>query len=43
MGRGRNGDPIAIALDKEIPPLTYPVDTKYVKYVRISSKLLTEW
>lgn len=34
---------IAIALDKEIPPLPYPKDTKYVKYVRIESKLLSEF
>jgi Putative esterase len=35
--------PIAITLDKQIAALPYPKDTKYVKYVRIPSKLLTEW
>jgi hypothetical protein len=34
---------IAISLDKEIPPKPYPTDTNYVKYVRIESKLLTEF
>jgi hypothetical protein len=34
---------IAITLDKEIPPLPYPKDTKWVKYVRVPSPLLTEF
>jgi putative esterase len=34
---------IRIALEKEIPALPYPKDTKYVKYVRLESKLLTEF
>ena len=32
---------VAISLDKEIPALPYPKDTKYLKYVRIESALLT--
>jgi Putative esterase len=32
---------IAFSLDKEIPPLPDPKDTKYLKYVRIESKLLS--
>jgi hypothetical protein len=35
------GGNISISLDKEIQPLPYPKDSKYVKYVRIESKLLT--
>ena len=34
---------IAISLDKEIPALPYPEDTKYLKYVRIESKLLSDF
>ena len=34
---------IAITLDKEIPPLPYPEDSKYVKYIRIESKLLSDF
>jgi hypothetical protein len=36
-----NGGSIAMSLDKEIPALPYPTDTKYVKYVRIESRLLS--
>ena len=36
-----SGGTVTIALDKEIPPLPYPKDTKYLKYVRIESALLT--
>lgn len=34
---------INILLDKEIPPIDSPVDTKYLKYVKIKSKMLSEW
>jgi Putative esterase len=34
---------IEISLDKEVPPLPYPKDTKYIKYVRIESKLLSDF
>src|SRR5262245_8296086 len=34
---------IHLTLDEEIPPLPKPNDTKYVKYVRIQSPLLTKF
>jgi hypothetical protein len=34
---------IALSLDKQIPPLPHPKDGKYVKYIRIKSKLLSEF
>ena len=34
---------IKITLDREIPPIPEPEDTKYIKYVKIQSKLLTEF
>ena len=34
---------INIILDKEIPPIIKQVNTKYLKYVKIKSKMLTEW
>ena len=34
---------IKINLDKIIPPIEAPKDTKYIKHVRIQSKLLTEF
>jgi hypothetical protein len=34
---------IEIRLDQKIPPIEPPEDTKYVKHVRIESKLLTEF
>ncbi len=34
---------IHLSLDEEIPPLPKPNDTKYVKYVRIQSPLLTKF
>jgi len=34
---------IKIALDKKIPPIPEPKDTKYIKHVKIQSKLLTEF
>ncbi|HTK29310.1 MAG TPA: alpha/beta hydrolase-fold protein [Vicinamibacterales bacterium] len=38
-----HGGTIDLSLDKQIPELPYPKDTKYVKYVRIESKLLSEF
>lgn len=37
------GGTIDLTLDKEIQPLPYPKDTRYVKYVRIESKLLSNF
>ena len=34
---------IKITLDKIIPPIEPPKDTKYIKHVKIQSKLLTEF
>ncbi|MGH7243651.1 MAG: alpha/beta hydrolase-fold protein [Phycisphaerales bacterium] len=35
--------PIRITLDKEIPPIALPKDTKYIKHIRMQSKLLTDF
>ena len=37
------GRTINLSLDQQIPPIAYPKDTKYLKYVRIESKLLSEF
>ena len=37
------GASIKITLDKVIPPIEPPKDTKYIKHVKIQSKLLTEF
>ncbi|MCX6567326.1 MAG: alpha/beta hydrolase-fold protein [Candidatus Aminicenantes bacterium] len=34
---------IEISLDKEIPPIPPPADTKYIKHVKIQSELLTKF
>lgn len=36
-------DIIKITLDQEIPPITPPKDTKYIKHLKIQSKLLTQF
>src|SRR5688572_26878905 len=35
--------PIAIALDKVIPPIEPPKDTKYIKHIKIQSERLTKF
>ncbi|MFO7980408.1 MAG: hypothetical protein R6V00_06185 [Candidatus Aminicenantes bacterium] len=35
--------PIKIKMDKKIPPIPDPPETKYIKHVKIQSKLLTEF
>lgn len=35
--------PIRITLEKEIPPIAPPKDTKYIKHIRMQSKLLTDF
>lgn len=35
------GSHLSIALSKELPPVTPPADTKWVKHIKIESKLLT--
>ncbi|NIM90742.1 MAG: hypothetical protein GTO17_07315 [Candidatus Aminicenantes bacterium] len=39
----KKNEMVEIILDKEIPPIPPPEDTKYVKHVKIQSKLLTEF
>lgn len=34
---------ITIILDQEIPPIPDPLETKYIKHIKIQSKLLTEF
>jgi hypothetical protein len=40
---GHNGAPIKIVLDRQIPPIAAPVDTKFVRHIRIQSELLTKF
>jgi len=40
---GPASDPVAIALDKEIPPILEPKDTKYIRHLKIQSALLTKF
>jgi hypothetical protein len=35
--------PFKIVLDQEIPPIEQPKDTKYIKHIRIKSKLLSDY
>ena len=37
------GGTVAIALDKEIPPIPRPADTKYIKHIRIRSEKLSKF
>jgi hypothetical protein len=39
----RSGRTIEISLEKELPPIPYPKDSKYLKYVRIESRLLSDF
>ena len=39
----RKGSTINLTLDKIIPPIEPPKDTKYIKHVKMQSKLLTEF
>jgi hypothetical protein len=34
---------ISLTLDREIPPIVPPADTKYIKHIRIRSKLLSDF
>jgi hypothetical protein len=36
-------EPIQIVMDQVIPPVKEPADTKYVKHIKIQSKMLTEF
>jgi hypothetical protein len=35
--------PVSLVLDREIPPVGVPADTRYIKHERIQSRLLTEF
>ncbi|MEY4930178.1 MAG: hypothetical protein RI909_902, partial [Bacteroidota bacterium] len=37
------GEPISVTMDQKIPPVEVPVDTKYIKHIKIQSKLLTDF
>ncbi len=37
------GEPVAISLSEEIPPIPAPKDTKYTRHIRIQSQLLTQF
>lgn len=37
----RSATPVKLLLDQKIPPIPPPQDTKYIKHIRIQSKLLT--
>ncbi|MEL6845739.1 MAG: alpha/beta hydrolase-fold protein, partial [Bacteroidota bacterium] len=39
----RKGQEVKIALTEEIPPITPPEDTKYIKHIKIKSKMLSEF
>ncbi|MDZ7343407.1 MAG: esterase family protein [candidate division KSB1 bacterium] len=39
----RQNEMVKISLDQEIPPIPPPQDTKYIKHVKMQSKLLTEF
>ncbi|MCH7515029.1 MAG: hypothetical protein IH947_13970 [Bacteroidetes bacterium] len=40
IGSGSN---IKIVMDQEIPPVTEPEDTRYIRHIKMQSKLLTEF
>ena len=40
---GNSSKPIAITLDKTIPPIEPPKDTKYIKHIKIQSERLTKF
>lgn len=39
----KEGETITVTMDQKIPPIEEPKDTKYVKHIKIQSKLLTEF
>ncbi|MBS1977112.1 MAG: hypothetical protein JST46_07055 [Bacteroidetes bacterium] len=36
-------EPVKLVMDQKIPPIEEPKDTKYVKHIKIQSKMLTEF
>lgn len=39
----KNNSKVAITLDQEIPPIPDPVDTDYIKHVKMRSEMLSDW
>jgi hypothetical protein len=39
----KNNTPVRIVLDQEIPPISAPADTRYVRHIRIQSELLSNF
>lgn len=39
----RGGAPVALSLTEEIPPIPAPVDTKYIRHIRIQSAVLSKF
>lgn len=42
-GKIEGASPLTIALDQTIPPIAPPKDTKYIRHIRIQSKLLSKF
>jgi hypothetical protein len=40
---GASSAPVTVSLDQEIPPIDPPKDTKYIRHMRIQSRLLTKF
>lgn len=40
---GTKGEEFKLVMDQKIPPVEQPTDTKYVKHIKIESKLLSEF
>ncbi|MBS0188847.1 MAG: hypothetical protein JSS51_12315 [Planctomycetes bacterium] len=38
-----SADPIRLTLDQQIPPIPRPKDTKYIKHIRLQSRLLSDF
>ncbi|WP_296699637.1 alpha/beta hydrolase-fold protein [Algoriphagus sp.] len=39
----KNGESIELTIDQEIPPISEPEDTKYIKHIKMKSALLSEF
>ncbi len=39
----KSGAPVAVVMDQQIEPVKEPADTKYVKHIKIQSKMLSEF
>jgi hypothetical protein len=43
VSAGKKQKPVHLELSEEIPPIKEPEDTKYIKHIKIQSRLLTEF